>query len=570
MSKTLFWYVFKQLLSVFGLASGVIAGIMSFGGLLKPLMNNGLDLGQVGKMLAYAMPAMTTYSYPIAALFSCTVVYGRLAADNEVTAVRAAGISMGPLGLGFPALVLGLIVSSISLALLSFMVPAASMRVERTVVSNLGQIVVSRITQQHQVRLVQSSSQGLTIFARTARLAPSDPKTPDEQVVNLEGVSIVTYSKAQGNKLQVPEEFYLAKQVEAHIQQKFDPETEEVPVQMLATLTDGLKFPRTTTNREDAALQGGVQTYQFGPLPLQSPLRENTKFMDIRKLQDLRTHPENSQRMQDSLEELIRADQENQYLQSIITQLTTGLGVAKFKTTGGDQYTLIAATPRPTIDKDRLVLTTTPQDTAGIRLIQTRGGDLPSIESSSKAARIRVYPDNDNKELSMTIELLDTVIRENGEESARLSFERNFTIPMPEAIHTIANRTVKEYMGRDLPPDQKAVLWRNLMKQNNSVISEMHSRVSFALSCIVLTLVGYGLGVMFKSGNYLNAFAVSVVPAIVSIVLIVTGQHICENVPPNMGPHFQNPLNLGLFVLWAGNVAVLIIAIGLLVRLRRQ
>ncbi|MGN6507367.1 MAG: LptF/LptG family permease [Tepidisphaeraceae bacterium] len=571
MSKTLFWYVFKQLLSVFGLASGVIAGIMSFGGLLKPLMNNGLDLGQVGKMLAYAMPAMTTYSYPIAALFSCTVVYGRLAADNEVTAVRAAGISMGPLGLGFPALVLGLIVSSISLALLSFMVPAASMRVERTVVSNLGQIVVSRITQQHQVRLVQSSSQGLTIFARTARLAPSDPKTPDEQVVNLEGVSIVTYSKAQGNKLQVPEEFYLAKQVEAHIQQKFDPETEEVPVQMLATLTDGLKFPRTTTNREDAALQGGVQTYQFGPLPLQSPLRENTKFMDIRKLQDLRTHPENSQRMQDSLEELIRADQENQYLQSIITQLTTGLGVAKFKTTGGDQYTLIAATPRPTIDKDRLVLTTTPQDTAGIRLIQTRGGDLPSIESSSKAARIRVYPDNDNKELSMTIELLDTVIRENGEESARLSFERNFTIPMPEAIHTIADRTVKEYMRRtDLPPDQRAVLWRNLMKQNNSVISEMHSRVSFALSCIVLTLVGYGLGVMFKSGNYLNAFAVSVVPAIVSIVLIVTGQHICENVPPNMGPHFQNPLNLGLFVLWAGNVAVLIIAIGLLVRLRRQ
>ncbi|MGN6625180.1 MAG: LptF/LptG family permease, partial [Tepidisphaeraceae bacterium] len=509
--------------------------------------------------------------YPIAALFSCTVVYGRLAADNEVTAVRAAGISMGPLGLGFPALVLGLIVSSISLALLSFMVPAASMRVERTVVSNLGQIVVSRITQQHQVRLVQSSSQGLTIFARTARLAPSDPKTPDEQVVNLEGVSIVTYSKAQGNKLQVPEEFYLAKQVEAHIQQKFDPETEEVPVQMLATLTDGLKFPRTTTNREDAALQGGVQTYQFGPLPLQSPLRENTKFMDIRKLQDLRTHPENSQRMQDSLEELIRADQENQYLQSIITQLTTGLGVAKFKTTGGDQYTLIAATPRPTIDKDRLVMTTTPQDTAGIRLIQTRGGDLPSIESSSKAARIRVYPDNDNKELSMTVELLDTVIRENGEESARLSFERNFTIPMPDSIHAISNRTVKEYMSRtDLPPDQRAVLWRNRMKQNNSVISEMHSRVSFALSCIVLTLVGYGLGVMFKSGNYLNAFAVSVVPAIVSIVLIVTGQHICENVPPNMGPHFQNPLNLGLFVLWAGNVAVLIIAIGLLVRLRRQ
>ena len=570
MSKTLFWYVFKQLLAVFGLASGVIAGIMSFGGLLKPLMDNGLNLPQVGKMLCYAMPAMTTYSYPIAALFACTVVYGRLAADNEVTAVRAAGISLGPLGLGFPSVVLGLLVSSLSLVLLSFMVPAATMRVERTVVSNLGQLVVNRITQQHQVRLVQSGSQPLTIFARSAQLAPADPNKPDEQVVNLQGVSIVTFTKAQGNKLQVPEEFYLAKEVEAHIQQTFDSSSEELPVQMVATLADGLKFPRTTTSTQDQALQGGMRTYQFGPLPLQSPLRENTKFMDIRKLKELRAHPEDSRRMQDSLQDLIRDDQENQYLQSIIDKLKS-IGVAQFKTTSGDQYSLLPASVAPTIEKDKLILTTTPADTAGIRMIQTRGGDMPSIESSSKTARLRVYPDNDKQELSVTVELIDAVVSESGESAPRDSFERTFDIPMPPAIHDIANRTVKQYMQRkDLPEDQRKLLQRNFMKQDNSVVSEMHSRVSFALSCIVLTLVGYGLGVMFKSGNYLNAFAVSVVPAIVSIVLIVTGQHICENVPPNIGVHFQNPLNLGLIVLWSGNVMVLIIAIVLLERLRRQ
>ena len=109
MGFTLFWYVFKNLARVFLLASGVIAGIMSFGGLLKPLMDNGLNLPQVVKMLGFAMPAMTTYSYPIAALFACTVVYGRLAAANDVTAFRAAGNSLGPLGLGFTAMVLGVI-----------------------------------------------------------------------------------------------------------------------------------------------------------------------------------------------------------------------------------------------------------------------------------------------------------------------------------------------------------------------------------------------------------------------------------------------------------------------------
>ena len=57
MSKTLFWYILKDLLKIFLMTSGVLAGIMAFGGLLKPLMQYGLTASQVGKMLAYFMPA---------------------------------------------------------------------------------------------------------------------------------------------------------------------------------------------------------------------------------------------------------------------------------------------------------------------------------------------------------------------------------------------------------------------------------------------------------------------------------------------------------------------------------
>ena len=38
-------------------------------------------------------------------------------------------------------------------------------------------------------------------------------------------------------------------------------------------------------------------------------------------------------------------------------------------------------------------------------------------------------------------------------------------------------------------------------------------------------MVGAALGMMFKSGNFLSAFALSAVPALVCIALIVTGQH---------------------------------------------
>src|SRR5438132_10242160 len=138
MSRTLFWYIFKDLLKIFFLTSGVLAGIMSFGGLLRPLTEHGLDASQVGRMLTYFQPAMWTYSLPIAALFATTMVYGRLSADNELTACRAAGISY--LSVAMPAFVLGLIVASFSFVFLYFFVPVFALKVDTVIYSNLAQL----------------------------------------------------------------------------------------------------------------------------------------------------------------------------------------------------------------------------------------------------------------------------------------------------------------------------------------------------------------------------------------------------------------------------------------------
>ena len=100
-------------------------------------------------------------------------------------------------------------------------------------------------------------------------------------------------------------------------------------------------------------------------------------------------------------------------------------------------------------------------------------------------------------------------------------------------------------------------------------MSEIHARLSFAVSCLILVLVGGSLGMLFRSGNFLAAFAVSVVPAIVSIVLIVTGQHVAENVPWNAGVDFSNPLYLGIALIWTGNLAVLLLGLGLVWKLGR-
>src|SRR5436309_14456897 len=129
--RTLFWYIFKDLLKIFFMASGALAGIMSFGGLLRPLTQQGLDFGQVRKMLSYFSFPMMAYSLPVAALFAATMVYGRLSADNELTACRAGGISH--LSIALPGFVLGAVVGVLSLFMLNFVVPTYTLKVEQVV-----------------------------------------------------------------------------------------------------------------------------------------------------------------------------------------------------------------------------------------------------------------------------------------------------------------------------------------------------------------------------------------------------------------------------------------------------
>ena len=190
MSRTIFWYIFKDLVRVFMLASGALAGIMSFGGLLRPLTHQGLDIGQVGQVLTYFGPAMTTYSFPVAALFATTVIYGRLAADNELTACRAGGLSLASLSVAGPALVLGLLVATVSLLFLCFVVPVCTLKVERVLYSNLAQLVKNRIERNHEIDFAQ-----YTIFAQEAWLPTFDAASPNQQAVVLRGPTIVTVDR---------------------------------------------------------------------------------------------------------------------------------------------------------------------------------------------------------------------------------------------------------------------------------------------------------------------------------------------------------------------------------------
>lgn len=558
MSATLFKYIFRDLLRIFLMTSGALAGIMSFGGLLRPLTEHGLDAGQAAKMLSYFMPAMMTYSLPIAALFATTVVYGRLAADNEITAMRAAGISFSPvLGIGMPALVLGLMVSLISLLFLCFIVPVFTLKVERVVYSNLAQLISNEIERTHQIKFGET-----TIFAQEAIAAQDDPSHPDEQLVSLGGVMIVSYERTKSTvdnspDLYVPREFYLARQVTIFIRRdKSDNYTLEARLEQ----PGGAMFPRHFT--AERGTQGGVAQTQFGPIVIDSLIREDTKFMDIRKLHELAEDVGKSKRVQEELQKIIRAAQEAKYLDEIGQSLQAPGGKVQFNA-GQERYELIAPNGGAKFVKGRLSV-------SPARLVQTDLNAKPVFTWDALDIELSARPISEDQ-VSVQATLHDVTTQSAEGSTARSSFARPFTIAMPEQLRDIAKRDISFYRSAPgVSSDARMALQRQLLRVGNSIQSEMHSRASFAVSCLILVIVGCALGMMFKSGNFLTAFALSVIPALISIALICAGQHTCDNIPWKVTANFQNPLSLGLSLIWTGNVLVAIIGIALLRWLQRQ
>lgn len=600
--RTLFWYIFKDLMRIFFMASGALAGIMSFGGLLRPLTHQGLDAGQVLKLINYFMPAMTTYSLPVAALFATTVVYGRLSSDNELTACRAGGLSH--LTIALPAFVMGILVAIMSLCFLCFIVPAYTLKVEQTLYSNIAKLIAGKIQSSHQIRFGP-----VTIFAQHAYLGPEGSLPPGQQAVVLTNPTIETVDRPfkTDRTYHVPKDFYTASRATIYVEQRDLGEQRGTgKVYLTVRLEDGMKFPRRFTG----ANLGGVETTDFGPLEIDSPIKEDTKFMDVWRLKRLYYKPTQGAKVKRVLTELVTRDEQAAYAYHV-AQMLDAEGTFTWHFGAGESYVLTREPGAPyTIPRaDEVVIPAPPpvSQTCGWAMGQasanlfTSALGLPPIPVTAFGAEreshpvlfqrllsghvmstflarechlsVRVSPEPGK--IRLGLELLDTVERTSaGEFGRRNLIQPPFTVPMTPEIARIGHRNVGDYMTSQSNPGDRQRVGREVVELLNGILAESNSRVSFAISCLVLVMVGCALGMMFRSGNFLSAFAVSFIPALMTITLIVAGQRIATNIPDNLKVDITKwsnpPLQLGLGLIWAGNCVNFVLASVLLGRLQKK
>ncbi|MEJ2746293.1 MAG: LptF/LptG family permease, partial [bacterium] len=73
----------------------VITFILLVGNVLRllELLERGVAAGLIAKLFLSFVPYLLSFSSPMAILTACLLTFGRLSADNEITAMRACGIS---------------------------------------------------------------------------------------------------------------------------------------------------------------------------------------------------------------------------------------------------------------------------------------------------------------------------------------------------------------------------------------------------------------------------------------------------------------------------------------------
>src|SRR5947207_7679853 len=91
-------------------------------GIVAEATQHGLSPTQILAAIPLLVPSTLPYTIPATTLFASCVVYGRLAHDNEILAIRAAGINL--LKVISPAVLLGLVMSAVTAGLYFEVIPS--------------------------------------------------------------------------------------------------------------------------------------------------------------------------------------------------------------------------------------------------------------------------------------------------------------------------------------------------------------------------------------------------------------------------------------------------------------
>ena len=131
-ARTLSWYAFREHLGPFAFALTVLSTILLMNQVarqLQDLAGKGLGAEVIVEVFVLSLPLTVALTIPMAALVATVAAFGRLAGDNEITAIQANGVAFHQIL--FPTVVGGILLAGATVWLNDTLLPEANHRLTR-------------------------------------------------------------------------------------------------------------------------------------------------------------------------------------------------------------------------------------------------------------------------------------------------------------------------------------------------------------------------------------------------------------------------------------------------------
>jgi len=139
-----------ELTKVFVMSLVGITGILLMAGIIAEASQQGLGPTQILAAIPLLVPSTLPYTIPATTLFATCVVYGRLAADNELLAIKAAGINA--VKIVRPGIILGLVMSGATMGLYYRIIPYTHHLLRAMVFNDAEELLYSLLRKHGEIK----------------------------------------------------------------------------------------------------------------------------------------------------------------------------------------------------------------------------------------------------------------------------------------------------------------------------------------------------------------------------------------------------------------------------------
>jgi lipopolysaccharide export LptBFGC system permease protein LptF len=522
---TLHRYIFRELFRAFILATIAMTLMLSVGMLVRWLLDFGVGPTQIIHLLGYFLPITLTFVLPMSALFAASLVYGRFAADRELDACRASGISMWTLV--YPGLTLSILVAAANLMLSFYVAPAFVHRSERSVKANAEQILFRNVQRKGFYALPQSRYK---LFADKA-----DPRNK-----LLEGVVIVDLPPDQPARLVTAEKARVRIDTrrdfnEATIVAQNTHRLDEVAPAFIGNVSISTRFASLLTDKikfQELEQLKRIQADKMNYFPIRQQAMQvrGEVAMDLLAA-DIRRCMKGTREYY----ELEDADQTRVYRLSVRDCRIDSKKPTRMELSGPIRLLQIDALRNSLTvqyDSEKGVISLEGDTAEDLRLEMTLESPIWQRPGVPQGRSLQKYVNNIRfpKQLAamVTTDNLLSTLREIGQGQSDLPVGAGGRL-------SAACRQLQMRLGR----------------VDNEIYAEIHSRLVLGLGCVALILTGIALGIQFRGGHLLSAFGASAIPGGVLIVFILSGKELTKNPAA--------PAATGVMVMWAGLALLLVV-----------